>query len=217
VFLAGFVCLTSCGTDLERLAMDLFEKNAYVPYVYPGGNVTVAMGLVVVRLNYDQTTQVLRSNVWERFMWTDHRLRWQPEEYGGISVIRVPSTKIWKPDIELYNGLESVERHDVNVVIFNDGSVMWIPPAVYRTTCATNSSTSQQICHFKFGSWTYDGFVLDLQISSESSEFFDFSSYIAEPNNIKVVNYTAIRQTKTYTCCSEPYIDISANITIAPR
>lgn len=36
-------------------------------------------------------------------IWNDYKLRWVPVEYDGIEYIRVPSNKIWRPDIVLYN------------------------------------------------------------------------------------------------------------------
>lgn len=36
-------------------------------------------------------------------VWNDYKLRWVPVEYDGIEYIRVPSNKIWRPDIVLYN------------------------------------------------------------------------------------------------------------------
>lgn len=36
-------------------------------------------------------------------VWNDYKLRWAPVEYDGIEFIRVPSNKIWRPDIVLYN------------------------------------------------------------------------------------------------------------------
>ena len=35
--------------------------------------------------------------------WNDYKLRWNPREYGGLRHVRIPSEKIWKPDIVLYN------------------------------------------------------------------------------------------------------------------
>ena len=35
--------------------------------------------------------------------WIDYKLRWDPEEYGGIRVVRLPHDSVWKPDILLYN------------------------------------------------------------------------------------------------------------------
>lgn len=47
-----------------------------------------------------------------------------------------------------------------NVVISSDGSVMWIPPAIYRSSCTINVKYfpfDQQTCEMKFGSWTFNG------------------------------------------------------------
>lgn len=35
--------------------------------------------------------------------WLDYKLRWNPEHYGGVTSIRVPSESIWLPDIVLYD------------------------------------------------------------------------------------------------------------------
>lgn len=34
--------------------------------------------------------------------WIDHKLSWNPDEYGGITAIRVPSESLWLPDIVLF-------------------------------------------------------------------------------------------------------------------
>ena len=35
--------------------------------------------------------------------WLDAKLTWDPEEYGGVRELMVPSEHIWLPDIVLYN------------------------------------------------------------------------------------------------------------------
>ncbi|GFV88434.1 hypothetical protein TNCV_1242471 [Trichonephila clavipes] len=35
--------------------------------------------------------------------WNDYKLRWEPDEYGGVSKLHVPAEQIWLPDIVLYN------------------------------------------------------------------------------------------------------------------
>lgn len=35
--------------------------------------------------------------------WTDYRLSWVPKNYDGIEVLRIPSAKVWLPDIILIN------------------------------------------------------------------------------------------------------------------
>ena len=34
--------------------------------------------------------------------WVDVKLRWNPDDYGGVTTIRVPSESLWLPDIVLY-------------------------------------------------------------------------------------------------------------------
>jgi len=36
-------------------------------------------------------------------LWHDYQLRWDPTDFGGINVIRVVASKVWKPDIVLFN------------------------------------------------------------------------------------------------------------------
>ena len=35
--------------------------------------------------------------------WTDEKLVWDPAEYGGLKMLRLPCDLIWLPDIVLYN------------------------------------------------------------------------------------------------------------------
>lgn len=35
--------------------------------------------------------------------WNDYKLRWNPDDYGGVETLHVPSEHIWLPDIVLYN------------------------------------------------------------------------------------------------------------------
>lgn len=35
--------------------------------------------------------------------WIDVKLKWNPDDYGGIKVIRVPSDSLWTPDIVLFD------------------------------------------------------------------------------------------------------------------
>lgn len=40
---------------------------------------------------------------WTTQEWTDYRLSWSPKNYDGIEVLRIPSAKVWLPDIVLIN------------------------------------------------------------------------------------------------------------------
>ena len=46
-----------------------------------------------------------------RLRWHDERFRWNPEDHGNITELRLPTTSVWKPDITLYNVLKDESGH----------------------------------------------------------------------------------------------------------
>ena len=47
--------------------------------------------------------QIMTTNLWVEQFWYDYKMRWDPNEYGGVNMLHVPSDHIWRPDIVLYN------------------------------------------------------------------------------------------------------------------
>jgi len=45
-------------------------------------------------------------------------LRWDPEEYGGVEQLYVPSEHIWVPDIVLYNNWDG--NYEVSFDVLNN-------------------------------------------------------------------------------------------------
>ena len=47
-----------------------------------------------------------------------------------------------------------------------DGLVIWKPPAIYKSLCPINVEFfpfDEQLCTLKIGSWTYDGYSVDIK------------------------------------------------------
>ncbi|KAK3601914.1 hypothetical protein CHS0354_041853 [Potamilus streckersoni] len=65
----------------------------------------------------------------------------------------------------------------------------------------------------KFGSWTYDGSKLDLQLLYETTSGFEFSDYIRS-NEWDILSSSAVRTVMRYTCCPEPYVDLTFTLKI---
>ena len=85
------------------------------------------------------------------------------------------------------------------VVVQSAGQVMWIPPAIYMSSCAidiTNFPFDEQICRMKFGSWTYDGLKLDIFFYGNKSEI-DTSDYIPS-NEWNLVGHPARKNIQYY-------------------
>jgi len=50
--------------------------------------------------------------------------------------------------------------------LHHTGRVVWEPPAIYKSSCTIDVEFfpfDEQTCRMKFGSWTYDGFQVDLK------------------------------------------------------
>ena len=96
-------------------------------------------------------------------------------------------------------------------VVQYDGSVLWIPPAIYKSTCSidiTYFPFDIQVCFLKFGSWTYDGFQLDIGFTSTSNKSIDTTSYIPS-NEWTLIGHPAKRNVVHYQGLTAPYPDLT--------
>lgn len=104
------------------------------------------------------------------------------------------------------------ELRDAQCVVSHDGGVVWIPQAIFKSSCSidiTHFPFDVQTCHLKFGSWTYDGSKLDLQFLY--GPYFELNDYIRS-NEWDIVDSSAKRNVKYYPCCPEPYVDLVFNL-----
>ena len=107
------------------------------------------------------------------------------------------------------------ERHEEKrkalLVISSDGSVLWVPQAIFRSSCAIDIMYfpfDVQTCHMKFGSWTYDGSKIDLDFVFNISSGFEMGEYV-KSNEWEIVTSSAKKNVFRYACCDEPYVDLT--------
>ncbi|XP_015606191.1 acetylcholine receptor subunit alpha-like isoform X1 [Cephus cinctus] len=223
------VLISGCSgnPDAKRLYDDLLSN--YNKLVRPVVNVTDAL-TVKIKLKLSQLidvnlkNQIMTTNLWVEQSWYDYKLKWDPKEYGGVEMLHVPSDHIWRPDIVLYNNADgNFEVTLATKATLNyTGRVEWKPPAIYKSSCEIDVEYfpfDEQTCVMKFGSWTYDGFQVDLrhidevqgsnvvEIGVDLSEFYTSVEW-------DILEVPAVRNEKFYTCCDEPYLDITFNITM---
>jgi len=233
-----FMVSGSCGNpDAKRLYDDLLSN--YNKLVRPVVNVTDAV-TVKLKLKLSQLidvnlrNQIMTTNLWVEQFWFDYKMRWDPQEYGGVDMLHVPSDHIWRPDIVLYNNADGNFEVTLSTkaTLYNSGRVEWKPPAIYHSSCEMDVEYfpfDEQTCVMKFGSWTYDGYQVDLRHQEEECTSYK-EHECTETNPIvnigvdlsefymsvewDILAVPAIRNVKFYTCCDEPYLDITFNITM---
>jgi len=233
-----FMVSGSCGNpDAKRLYDDLLSN--YNKLVRPVVNVTDAV-TVKLKLKLSQLidvnlrNQIMTTNLWVEQFWFDYKMRWDPNEYGGVDMLHVPSDHIWRPDIVLYNNADGNFEVTLSTkaTLYNSGRVEWKPPAIYHSSCEMDVEYfpfDEQTCVMKFGSWTYDGYQVDLRHQEEECTSYQ-EHQCMETNPIvnigvdlsefymsvewDILAVPAIRNVKYYTCCDEPYLDITFNITM---
>uniref|UniRef100_A0A182Q8W3 Neurotransmitter-gated ion-channel ligand-binding domain-containing protein n=1 Tax=Anopheles farauti TaxID=69004 RepID=A0A182Q8W3_9DIPT len=147
--------------------------------------------------------------------WNDPKLKWNPADYGGLNVVRWDPTIVWRPDVVLYNNAGGSDQHhygDTNVLVYSEGKVLWVPPTEYHAFCELNMRYwpfDYQKCILKIGSWTFDGYMLNLTLGSEPQ----FETLVSN-SEWKIVKITVDRNSRFYPCCAEPYIDVTYNVTL---
>ncbi|XP_038184008.1 neuronal acetylcholine receptor subunit beta-3 isoform X1 [Arvicola amphibius] len=174
--------LSSVAEHEDALLRHLFQ--GYQKWVRPVLNssdiIKVYFGLKISQLvDVDEKNQLMTTNVWLKQEWTDQKLRWNPEEYGGINSIKVPSESLWLPDIVLFENADGRFEGSLmtKAIVKSSGTVSWTPPASYKSSCTMDVTFfpfDRQNCSMKFGSWTYDGSMVDLILINENVDRKDF-------------------------------------------
>ncbi|XP_023344309.1 acetylcholine receptor subunit alpha-type acr-16 [Eurytemora carolleeae] len=169
-------------------------------------------------VDLDEKNQIMTSNIWLNLDWHDHALMWNFSEYGGVKDIRVPPKNMWRPDLLLYNSANEAfdATFPTNIVVKYDGSVSQIPPGIFKSTCTIDITWfpfDDQSCDLKFGTWTYDGFYINLTSLDEGVD----SSGFQDNGEWQLLSASAQRNVVVYECCPAPYIDITATITLRRR
>ncbi|XP_007525855.2 neuronal acetylcholine receptor subunit beta-4 [Erinaceus europaeus] len=187
-----FALLALCGRGdgrmanaEEKLMDDLLNKTRYNNLIRPATSntqlISIQLQLSLAQLiSVNEREQIMTTNVWLKQEWTDYRLAWNSSRYEGVNILRIPANRIWLPDIVLYNNADGTYEVSLytNVVVRSNGSLMWLPPAIYKSACkieVKHFPFDQQNCTLKFRSWTYDHTEIDMVLKSPTASMDDFT------------------------------------------
>lgn len=139
---------------------------------------------------------------------------------------------------------EFTSTMETNVVIRNDGQVMWDQPSITKSSCSVDVAFfpfDVQECHLTFGSWTHNGNQMDLFNALDTADLTDFVPNVEwevsfEPLlrplavfltvqilgqillfHNQVLGMPAKKNVILYGCCSDPYPDITFTLHLKRR
>ncbi|VDK17919.1 unnamed protein product [Anisakis simplex] len=158
--LLGIMLMLTEGSDEEyRLLQDL-RKN-YDPQERPIRDhhdpIVVNLRVILQQLvDVDEKNQMITLMIWLQQTWTDYKMKWDPEEYGGITNVRFPSAAggLWKPDVLLFNSADDKfdASYPVNIVVKHTGDILFAPPGIVKSSCEIDITWfpfDEQICSLK--------------------------------------------------------------------
>ncbi|XP_069102873.1 neuronal acetylcholine receptor subunit alpha-7-like [Argopecten irradians] len=171
-FLFTLTVLSSCGQSVQgrngtmddwiRLTNTLLTN--YSKDVDPVYNLNETLfidtGMFILSiLDFDEVSGVITFNGGLYHTWTDFRLSWNPQDYGGIENILVSSSLVWKPSVFIINTAEDLTPFDsgkFEVRVMSNGRCIISPGRRIVTTCSvdmTKFPVDAHICEAALLQW----------------------------------------------------------------
>uniref|UniRef100_A0A3Q2YSU6 Neuronal acetylcholine receptor subunit alpha-7-like n=1 Tax=Hippocampus comes TaxID=109280 RepID=A0A3Q2YSU6_HIPCM len=210
---------TTQGPHQRFLLRELLRD--YNPMERPVANdshsLTVHFSITLMQvMDVDEKNQILTTNIWLQMQWYDHYLQWNQSEYPGVKNLRFTADQVWTPDIFLYNSAHGKfdGTFKANVLVNSSGFCEYLPPGIFISTCNVDVRWFPfdiQRCELKFGSWTFDGWLLDIQMKEA-----DVSGYMPS-GEWDLLEVPGGRHEVFYECCAEPYPDVTFVVTLRRR
>lgn len=110
----------------------------------------------------------------------------------------------------------SLERFNQQIKVTSDGQNLWLAPIILLSSCKIHVKYfpfDEQHCELKFGSWTFDGFHLDLLPEAPKADIGKF----ALNGEWELIEVLCKRNVIKYVCCDAPYPDITYTVRIRRR
>uniref|UniRef100_A0A3P8VLQ4 Cholinergic receptor, nicotinic, alpha 7a (neuronal) n=1 Tax=Cynoglossus semilaevis TaxID=244447 RepID=A0A3P8VLQ4_CYNSE len=216
-----FILKMSTKSKNKVKVQDLYLLRDYNSLSRPVANetdkLTVTVGLTLMQImDVNEKNQILTANVWLPMEWKDNNLKWDVENYPGVTNMRFRHSQVWSPDILLYNSAD--ERFDptfhTNILVAPSGNCTYIPPGIFKSICSVNMRWfpfDVQKCELKFGSWTYDGHMVDLKMGTIDTTLY------TDNGEWHLVDVKGKRSVTVYECCPEPYVDVTFTLVMQRR
>lgn len=129
-----------------------------------------------------------------KFVWTDNRLAWDKNSYGGdLTQTSVLQDTVWVPNVVNLNCFETMKplgSSSLSLRMYDGGTVAWIPPALIESSCdadVTYYPFDSQTCVIRYYMPGY--YQSDVNFSPSRTEA-DLQQY--EQNNLWEITSTSL-------------------------
>lgn len=135
--------------DMEHLHFDLTNMSRYIkPRInqIDSVNIDILMSFGAIQ-DFDEISGTLTFTSSFIFFWNDEIKRWDPEDYGGIYVTKLPILKTWMPMVFLRNGVDGYSfytyNNDMEIVTskttyYSNGNAIFVTFGFYGVTCESD-------------------------------------------------------------------------------
>ncbi|XP_060083818.1 neuronal acetylcholine receptor subunit alpha-7-like [Ylistrum balloti] len=167
---------------LNHILFSNYTKEIYPVYNFQDDlNIDISMFLLSI-LDFDEVTGVITLSAGFSIYWSDYRLKWTTDIYGGIGHIQVNSSKVWKPKIYVITSaddLSHVGSDEFELDISYLGRCDYVPGQLLKSVCTVDMSRfplDTQVCKIRVALWraspslklsfTKTEFVMDWYVSN---------------------------------------------------
>ncbi|XP_071084850.1 neuronal acetylcholine receptor subunit alpha-10-like [Haliotis cracherodii] len=171
----------------SKIISDFLVNSGYVKEARPvkSANASVVVTIYPIFLSIDNINEAANTLTTRLILfqqWTDSRLTWKPSEYGGVTSVRLPSLRVWLPDIVPYNTAPSAASdplYEETLDVSNDGTMKWAPLILVSSPCpldVTNFPFDTQSCTIVFGSWMHTRQHMDMRFFKDGAKEMDIDA-----------------------------------------
>ncbi|KAK3288274.1 hypothetical protein CYMTET_4246 [Cymbomonas tetramitiformis] len=174
----GNDCLTLNETYAVRLLTDLFGSDEqifkgtahYTADAVPTKSSSEPLSLHISNFlvrsisELDDREQTLKAVMYLQLMWTDPFLSWDPEQYGGVSMVPLAIDKVWWPNFLVTTSVlppkeEMNGGEGITMSLFANGGISFLDPRATETSCPlklANFPFDEQTCLIEMINYLHD-------------------------------------------------------------
>ncbi|KAF2365712.1 Neurotransmitter-gated ion-channel ligand-binding domain [Trinorchestia longiramus] len=212
------------GTEEEDIRKQIMKD--YDKASLPNELTNVTMRFTILDIDIDEEESSMILDTWIALEWKDPRLAWDMKKYPHVDKLSFDPDLLWRPDLKLYNSAQShhlQQQESVLMLVYPNGKILHVPRATFAVACSLNMTFwphDVHNCSAKFGSWVHSGLIIDLRPMDDQPEVeFEINTRSASGNVLsrqswEVLDSSVVRNSKTYPCCVEPYIDLTLSLIV---